>query len=132
MTLRYRKTNFNGRTRKVSAEAMTQVITELGPFGIIIVFMLYQIFRDKKNNGGSPELGILTDIIDKIEDHGSVPFQTHQAEDKEWKRGANKRFDHHSDRIDSNRDAAHSVSDRLTKIQAKHDAYTKKNGKHGE
>ena len=104
------------------------IIKELGPFGIIIVFVFYQMFRDRRNNGGSPELGILTDIIDKIEDHGSVPFQTYKAEDKEWKRGASRRFDQHSERIDSNRDAAHSVSERLMKIQAEHDAYMKKNG----
>ena len=114
----------------MSGQILTDLIQAFGPTStILLLVVIYQI-RERRNGKPSPEIGILTDIVDKIETHGSVPFQTYKAEDKEWKRGASRRFDQHSDRIDSNRDAAHSVSDRLAKIQAEHNAYMKKNGGH--
>lgn len=129
---------------------MEDTLAKLGPWGIAAFLLLRDIIRlsfrrmkgdrrqttnnnalSKKELKALQEAVVQTQEIDKtqtklieyINENGSVPFQNYKAEDEEWKRGADRRFDNHSKRIDSNRESTHAQSERLTKLIAEHEAY---------
>jgi len=79
----------------MNPQALGQALETLGPFGIIICFIVYLLIRDKRqerNGNGHQESAdasiaatqeTMAQTIKMIEDHGSVPFQVYVAANEE-------------------------------------------------
>lgn len=93
----------------------------MGPYGIIICFIIYLVWRDnqKEKNGNGTDQATLQSLantqetmahtIGLIEDHGSVPFQVYVAANEE-------RLKHVEDSVDDLQKHTKDQSDRLDVI----------------
>ena len=99
-------------------------------------FLKFIMTKDRRNGGSSSvDLAVLTSVVEAqtgiighIEADGSVKFQNHEAEDRQWKRGTEKRLKDHSDKIIIQGEGLHSQAKVLAVLKTQHEALKEKGG----
>ena len=103
-----------------------RALGDLGPWGAAGLFVIWQM-RTQKKNGNGVDMGKLvavqeqqTQLIEHIENDGSVKFQRYEGEMKGWKREREGFEDRHGTRLDDAHRRIETQKERLDKMLTEH------------
>jgi len=104
-------------------------LSELGPWGAMGLFILWQMARDKKRNGGlnGKELKAISslqesqsELLNHIESEGSIRFQRFLSGDDVWKKSAEEHRAKISDRVDKSHRRIDVQKERMDMLLTEH------------